>query len=79
MIGTSLNNWLDITGRSYPCFDGMHLKTGDGSSAINLKNGIRLETGKESEIILSRESMDYSVNLLGGGLSLLSLGENGLS
>lgn len=68
-IGTSFNNWLDINGRSYPCFDGMHLKTGDGSAAINLKNGIRLETGKATDIMLSRESGDYSVNLLGGGLS----------
>lgn len=68
-VGTSFNNWLDINGRSYPCFNGMHLKTGDGSAAINLKNGVRLETGKESEIIFSQESMDYSVNLIEGGLS----------
>lgn len=66
-VETSFNNLVEID-RPFPCYNGLHLKTGDGSAAINLKNGIRLDVGKTTELIMAGEK-DYSVNLLLGGLS----------
>jgi len=68
-VETSFNTWVDINERTFPSFNGMHLKTGNGTATINLRGGSRLETGKNSEIILSSDSNKHSVNLITGGLS----------
>ena len=62
--------WISVSDKSYPVANGAGLVTGsNGGMTITLKNGVRLELGKNSEVTVSSAKGNYSVVVQRGTLA----------
>ena len=55
------SGWIGISGKAYPLISGSELVTGKGEISIMLKNGARMEAGKDTELVVSYVKGNYLV------------------
>lgn len=65
---TASNKWIPLSDKAYPVVDGTHLRSGDGRMSIILRDGVRMEIGKNSDIVVSGLRGNYSINLNNGSV-----------
>ncbi|MBI5181969.1 MAG: FecR domain-containing protein [Nitrospirae bacterium] len=68
-IKTTFNNWISIAGKTHPVVNGAYLRSGVGRISIILKDGARLELGKDSLIAVSGSRGTYAIDLKKGRIA----------
>lgn len=68
-IKTTFNNWISIAGKTHPVVNGAYLRSGVGRTSIILKDGVRLELGKDSLIAVSGSRGTYTIDLKKGRIA----------
>lgn len=66
---TAFDKWISVSGKTYPVIDGANLRSGDGMMSLILRDAVRIEVGKKSEITVSGSRGNYSVNVTGGQIA----------
>lgn len=64
----AFNNWIPVTGKTYPIVSQTQLKTGDGKMSIMLRDGVRMEIAKNSDLTISGSKGNYTVSLDNGSI-----------
>ncbi|MEW6002609.1 MAG: hypothetical protein AB1638_08200 [Nitrospirota bacterium] len=65
---TSFDRWISITGKSYPVIDGSTLRSNEGRMSVIMKDGARMEVGKDSSVTINGSRGNYIINLINGGI-----------
>lgn len=65
---TAFNKWIPLSDKAYPVVNGTHLRSGDGRMSIILRDGVRMEIGKNSDIVVSGLRGNYAINLDNGSV-----------
>jgi len=73
-IETGQGNWLPVKGKTLPLFDGAHLRSADGGMSLVLKDGSRVDVGKDAEIVLSGNAQNPVIQLNKGTLGFTAPG-----
>jgi hypothetical protein len=66
---TAFDRWLTITGKSYPIVDGANLKSGKGRMSVVMRDGVTVEIGADSFVIINGSTGNYTINLSSGGVA----------
>ncbi|MGD0885985.1 MAG: hypothetical protein ABSA46_14150 [Thermodesulfovibrionales bacterium] len=63
------DRWIPVAGKAYPVADGANLRSGNGRMSITLREGVRIEMGKNSEcVIFSASNSGYVVHVAKGSV-----------
>jgi hypothetical protein len=65
----STNRWISVSGKSFPILDGSNLRSKDGTMSVAFKDGVRLETGKNSDFIVNGSKGNYAITLAMGSIA----------
>ena len=59
----STNRWISVSGKSFPVIDGANLRSKDGTLSLAFKDGVKVESGKNSDLIVNGSKGNYSITL----------------
>jgi hypothetical protein len=65
---TAFDRWVSIANKSYPIVDGSNLRSGEGRMSVVIRDGVKMEVGKNSDIIVNGSRGNYTIHLLSGGI-----------
>jgi hypothetical protein len=65
-IRVASDKWAGLNGKTFPVFAGTHLRTNNGMLSINLRDRVRIEVGRNSNITISGKKGDCSVRVNNG-------------
>jgi hypothetical protein len=68
---TAFDRWISVAGKSYPIVDGSNLRSGEGRMSMVLRDGVRLEVGKNSNTIVNGSRGNYTIHLLSGSVGFI--------
>lgn len=63
---TAFNQWISVSGKTYPVIDGATLRSKDGNMSLIFRDSVRMEVGKNSEIMVSGSRGSYAINMNSG-------------
>ena len=63
---TAFNQWISVSGKTYPVIDGAALRSKDGNMSLIFRDSVRMEVGKNSEIVVAGSRGSYAVNMNSG-------------
>lgn len=66
---TAFNKWISISDKAYPLMDGSHLRSGDGMMSSIFRDGVRMEIGKNTEIVVTGSRGNYMIDLVTGKIA----------
>lgn len=65
---TAFDKWLSVTGKAYPVVDGTTFRTLEGAVSVMLRDGVRMEMGKQTTLIVNGAQGNYTVAVNSGTL-----------
>ena len=68
---TSFDKWISVAGKPYPISDGSNLRSGEGRISVTIRDGVKMEVGKNSNIIINGSRRNYANHLLSGGMGFM--------
>ncbi len=63
---TAFNQWISVSGKTYPVIDGATFRSKDGNMSLIFRDSVRMEVGKNSEIVVSGSRGSYAVSMNSG-------------
>lgn len=68
---TSFDKWISVAGKPYPISDGSNLRSGEGRITVTMKDGVKMEVRKNSNIIINGSRGNYAIRLLSGSIGFM--------
>ncbi len=65
----AFNNWISVSGKTFPVIDGASLRSGDGMMSLIFRDAVRMEVGKNTEVMVSGSRGDYVINVTTGQIA----------
>jgi hypothetical protein len=60
---TAFNRWVSVTGKTYPVIDGANLRSTNGNMSLIFRDSVRMEVGKNSDIVVNGSRGDYAIDM----------------
>ncbi len=68
---TSFDKWISVAGKPYPISNGSNLRSGEGRISVTIRDGVNMEVGRNSNIIINGSRRNYTIHLLSGGMGFM--------
>lgn len=60
---TAFDRWVPVSGKTFPVIDGANLRSGKGMMSLIFRDSVRMEVGKNSEVVVSGSRGNYTIEL----------------
>jgi hypothetical protein len=64
-----IDRWIPVDQKTHPVVDGTALKTEEGTTSITMKDGVTIEMGKKTDLIVNGALGNYSMRLQQGTMA----------
>ncbi len=66
---TAFEKWVPISGKTFPVIDGANLRSGDGMMSLIFRDSVRMEVGKNSDIVVTGSRGNYVIDVNKGQIA----------